>query len=74
VSATVLLKWFHVQPHFTTLIAGLGLIITAVANPDGLAGAWRHAGSETARLVRKIRGGTGHRRPVRERPEAELVA
>jgi branched-chain amino acid transport system permease protein len=38
---TALKNWFGVPDEFTPLLGGLGLIVTAVANPDGIAGAFR---------------------------------
>jgi branched-chain amino acid transport system permease protein len=31
-------QWFHVSPSYSALIGGLGLIVTVIANPDGIAG------------------------------------
>jgi branched-chain amino acid transport system permease protein len=38
---TVLQKWIGVGPTYSILIGGLGLILTVVANPEGIAGTWR---------------------------------
>jgi branched-chain amino acid transport system permease protein len=38
---TALREWFGVSPQFTNLLGGLGLIVAAIANPEGIAGAWR---------------------------------
>ena len=35
---TALDRWFHVEPGFVNLLGGLGLIITAIVHPEGLAG------------------------------------
>jgi branched-chain amino acid transport system permease protein len=41
---TALKNFFGVPDEFTPLLGGLGLIVTAVANPDGIAGAFRVTG------------------------------
>jgi branched-chain amino acid transport system permease protein len=38
---TALQKWIGVSPNYSILIGGLGLIVTVVTNPDGIAGTWR---------------------------------
>ncbi len=43
VAFTALDEWFGVGPEYTLLLGGLGLVVTAVLNPDGLAGALTRA-------------------------------
>ena len=38
---TALQKWIGVSPNYSVLVGGLGLIVTVVANPEGIAGAFR---------------------------------
>ncbi len=38
---TALDEWFHVDQKYSLFLGGLGLIITAVLNPEGVAGAFR---------------------------------
>jgi branched-chain amino acid transport system permease protein len=38
---TALQEWFGLSPSYSALVGGLGLVITIVANPDGIAGATR---------------------------------
>jgi branched-chain amino acid transport system permease protein len=33
-------EWFGIGADYTLLVAGVGLILTAVCNPEGIAGAW----------------------------------
>jgi branched-chain amino acid transport system permease protein len=47
VGFTLMESSFHVDPVFTNLLGGLGLVVTAIANPEGLAGGV----SRLARLV-----------------------
>jgi branched-chain amino acid transport system permease protein len=49
-----------VPQEFTLILGGLGLIIASIQNPEGIAGAVRHAGG----LIRAKRG--GHASPVPE--------
>jgi branched-chain amino acid transport system permease protein len=30
-------EWFGIPPQFTTLVGGVGLVLTVVMNPDGIA-------------------------------------
>ena len=48
----------NVRPNYSILIGGLGLIVTVVANPDGIAGTWRQIGAKY-RQRRADRGGGG---------------
>jgi ABC-type branched-subunit amino acid transport system permease subunit len=41
--------------QYQTLIGGLGLIITAILNPEGMAGAFRAMGAQIARRIRPSR-------------------
>lgn len=38
---TALQRWFSISPSYTLLVGGLGLILTAVLNPEGMFGAMR---------------------------------
>ena len=38
---TGLEEWFHVDQKYSLYVGGLGLIITAILNPEGIAGAFR---------------------------------
>jgi branched-chain amino acid transport system permease protein len=42
---TALDRWVGVSPNYAILIGGLGLIVTVVTNPDGIAGTWRAIGA-----------------------------
>lgn len=44
---TALQKWIGISPSYTMLVGGLGLVLTVVMNPDGIAGSLRDT---TARL------------------------
>ena len=46
---TALEEWFHIDQKYSLYIGGLGLIITAILNPEGVAGAFRLG---VARLTR----------------------
>jgi branched-chain amino acid transport system permease protein len=59
---TALQHWFHVDPKYTLLLGGLGLIIAAIRNPEGIAGTLRQTGLVVKRLARGRRKG----------PEVEL--
>jgi branched-chain amino acid transport system permease protein len=41
VAATALAIWFHVGSEFVLLLGGLGVVVTVVTNPEGIAGATR---------------------------------
>jgi branched-chain amino acid transport system permease protein len=45
-------QWFGVSPSFTTLVGGLGLILTVVQNPEGVAGGIREMGGRVRRRRR----------------------
>jgi branched-chain amino acid transport system permease protein len=38
---TALQEWFGLSPNYSALVGGLGLVVTIVANPDGISGAAR---------------------------------
>lgn len=38
---TALDEWFGLSPTYAPLVGGLGLILTVIMNPDGIAGTWR---------------------------------
>jgi branched-chain amino acid transport system permease protein len=41
---TALDQWIGISPNYSILIGGLGLIVTVVTNPEGIAGTWRNIG------------------------------
>jgi branched-chain amino acid transport system permease protein len=49
---TVLDRWLGVSPSYSILIGGLGLIVTVITNPDGIAGTWRQLLAKRARKQR----------------------
>ena len=49
VAFTVLFEWFASAPR-TAVLGGLGLVVTAVLNPKGMAGALRRAGGSPKQL------------------------
>ena len=51
VAFTALHEWFAVDAGLTNLIGGVGLIATAIANPEGIAGGLGLAGRRLAALV-----------------------
>jgi branched-chain amino acid transport system permease protein len=52
---TALRNWFHLDPKYTLLIGGIGLIVTAIRNPEGIAGALRVTGQQVGRVVHRQR-------------------
>ncbi len=50
---TALSSWFGVDPAFTMLLGGVGLILTAVVHNEGMAGAFGDVGRLGATLVRR---------------------
>jgi branched-chain amino acid transport system permease protein len=46
---TVLDRWIGVSQSYSILIGGLGLIVTVITNPDGIAGTWRQILATRAR-------------------------
>jgi branched-chain amino acid transport system permease protein len=48
---TTLDQWFGVGPEYTLLLGGLGLVITAVLNPEGIAGALGQVGHRITRRL-----------------------
>ena len=50
---TALSSWFGVDPAFTMLLGGVGLILTAVVHNEGMAGAFSDVGRLGATLVRR---------------------
>jgi branched-chain amino acid transport system permease protein len=48
---TALDQWFGVGPEYTLLLGGLGLVVTAVLNPEGIAGALGQMGHRVARWL-----------------------
>jgi branched-chain amino acid transport system permease protein len=55
VGFTALDEWFGVGPEHTLLIGGLGLVITAVLNPEGVAGALGRARRRLPVAVPRLR-------------------
>jgi branched-chain amino acid transport system permease protein len=59
--ATALSDWFRVPSNYMILIGGLGLIVTAVLNPEGIAGGvgqtWRSVRRRLGRVRRTPAGG-----------------
>jgi branched-chain amino acid transport system permease protein len=49
VGFTALDQWFGVGPEYTLLLGGLGLVITAVLNPEGISGALGQLSHRVAR-------------------------
>jgi branched-chain amino acid transport system permease protein len=66
VGFTALDQWFGVGDEYTLFLGGLGLVVTAVLNPEGVAGALGHA---RARLTRPLRHS---RQPARRIPTLQL--
>jgi branched-chain amino acid transport system permease protein len=58
---TALQQWLRISPNFTMLIGGLGLVLTVVMNPDGIAGSARDMGRALRQRpqLRLRRGRTG---------------
>jgi branched-chain amino acid transport system permease protein len=50
---TALRQWFGVSPNFTMLVGGLGLVLTVVTSPEGIAGSARGVASKV-RLRREL--------------------
>jgi branched-chain amino acid transport system permease protein len=53
ITFTAFQHWFHIDPKYTLLLGGLGLIITSILNPQGIAGALRETGLVLRRLARR---------------------
>lgn len=53
VQFTALKQWFGLEDQYTMLIAGLGLVIAAVLNPEGIAGAARRSVDRLGALRRR---------------------
>ena len=51
---TALQQWFHIPQNYTLYLGGIGLILNAVRNPDGLAGTFRLTGAQLARLRHRM--------------------
>ena len=41
---TALNRWFHIPDKYSVMIGGIGVVFTAIRNPEGIAGAFRQAG------------------------------
>jgi branched-chain amino acid transport system permease protein len=50
---TALDRWVGLSPDYANLVGGLGLVVTVITNPDGIAGTWRQL---AARRRRRARG------------------
>ncbi|MGZ6999356.1 MAG: ABC transporter permease [Acidimicrobiia bacterium] len=61
IAFTALDEWFHIDQKYSLFLGGLGLIITAVLNPEGIAGAFRAA----ARYLSNRAPGRGDRHVAR---------
>ena len=61
INFTFLENILHIDPGYATLIGGIGLIITAIQNPEGLAGA--------PRIIRKRRIDAAVRKSARQEVE-----
>jgi branched-chain amino acid transport system permease protein len=48
---TFLERILHVPSEFTLILGGIGLIFSAIMNPEGLAGAVRHTGAQLKALI-----------------------
>jgi branched-chain amino acid transport system permease protein len=55
VAFTALHDWFGVDPGLTNLMGGIGLILTAILNPEGVAGGLSMAGRRLAAVARPRR-------------------
>jgi branched-chain amino acid transport system permease protein len=64
VTFTALEKWFNLSPDYVPLIGGIGLIFSAIRNPEGLAGAVSLAATQ----IRHLLG----RRSAKSPPSAEV--
>ena len=42
---TGLHRWFHIPDKYTIMIGGIGVVFTAIRNPEGIAGAFRQVGA-----------------------------
>ncbi len=61
---TIMQTWFHVPVDFTLILGGLGLILTAILNPEGIAGGYLSRYRE--RGVRKAAAAGDAPVPVRQ--------
>ncbi len=50
---TALQQWFAVPDDYTLLLGGVGLIITAILNPEGIAGAMRTVAGRLGTVIRR---------------------
>lgn len=64
---TALDEWFHIDQKYSLYIGGLGLIITAVLNPEGIAGAFRLGSQYLRRLAPRRRATRPQPVPVPEK-------
>jgi branched-chain amino acid transport system permease protein len=62
VMAIALQKWFGVPNDYILLIGGLGLIVTAIFNPEGVSGALRVSFQRLATRARPVRRDEGEKR------------
>jgi branched-chain amino acid transport system permease protein len=69
---TALQHWFHVDPKYTLLLGGLGLIIAAIRNPEGIAGTLRQTGLVFKRLAGGRRRGAEVEATPPEQPTRAL--
>jgi branched-chain amino acid transport system permease protein len=66
VAFTALHSWLRIDPAFTNLVGGVGLIVTAVVHPEGMAGAFT--------VVRRIIPGVLRRSSARRVTTARTLA
>ena len=52
IAAVATTAWFHIDSSYLLLLGGIGLVLTAVFNPEGIAGETRRA---VLRLVDRLR-------------------
>ncbi|WP_322769448.1 ABC transporter permease [Frankia sp. Cr1] len=64
---------FGVGSEFSLLIGGIGLVLTAVGNPEGIAGALRDTARTADGLLRRHRPAAGPRTRARTRPAGDAV-
>jgi branched-chain amino acid transport system permease protein len=64
---TIFDKWFHIDPKYTVLLGGFGLIFTAIQNPEGIAGGIKFAADQ----FRRMRGSGKAAAPPAEAPAVQ---
>ncbi len=56
-AAVATTDWFHISSSYLLLLGGLGVVITVVLNPEGIAGETRRSVDRLTALVRRLAGG-----------------